>query len=351
MDPETSRALASLKSFVQPPPISNRTLAGFGPTASPSDQRPSQVPPPLPSTRRSTAAWNAHVTGKQPPPPPRPRRATPEPRVEQPVDQAAHVDEDAATIERPGPAPATPSMVVERPRAPVSAATRPASSSWVGWGIAGALFVLGMVFYAASYAPLRSELSNLEQATAAQLKERDEALAALRQKLTEMQRTLDQRETSAPTAAEPPAVTEQHAQQPSAARVRAKVEQPRVEAKPAEPKAAEPKAADPKKDDARTEQAASKSKAGFDRAAAAAATAALEAQEYGTRTANEAAPQPAAMEAPKPIETPKASEPAAEATKKEPPSRPADEATTTTEKKDSLADIEKGPTDDPLEGL
>jgi translation initiation factor IF-2 len=273
-----------------------------------------------------------------------------------PVEQ---VDEDAATIERqPAPAP-TPSMIVERPRSMtgVSGTTRPSSSSaWVGWAVAGVLLVLGIAFYAGSYAPLRGELSDLEQRTAAQLKERDDLVRSMRVRLDEMQRSLAERAASAaaaPTVAPAPTVAEQHAQQQAAARARPIIEQPRAETAPAEPKVAEPKLTEPKASEPRTEQPTAKAKAGFDRAAAAAATAALEAQEYGSSPKADKAPAPAASEAPKPSETPKASEPAATAaTKKEPPSRPAtDEAPTTPEKKDSLSDIEKGPSDDPLEGL
>jgi hypothetical protein len=220
------------------------------------------------------------------------------------------------------------------------------------------LLVLGIAFYAGSYAPLRGELSNLEQTTALQLKERDDLVASMRVRLADMQRSLTERAASAlpaPTAAETPTVAEQHAQQHATTRARAKVEQPRVEAKVAEPKVTEPNPTEPKATDSRTEQAAAKSKPGFDRAAAAAATAALEAQEYGSEpNADKAhAPAaPAATEAPKPSETPKASESTAAATKKELPSRPAtDEAPATPEKKDSLSDIDKGPSDDPLEGL
>jgi hypothetical protein len=359
MDPATSRALASLQTFVQPPPISNKTLTGYARPGE-SQHRPSQPPPaPIPPVHRTTATW-APSPPKQPPPMRPYRRTTP--KAAPPPAPAPVAEPFAEQL------PAAPSAIASEPPPPAVVSVAPRAQEtrdWKalsGWITAAAMLAFGIAFYSLAYVPVRSDLANFEQAAATQLKQRDAELTALRAELVASQGR-ELRAAAAAAAAAPVQIAPVEVEaQPR--RGRAKTEPTETPAEPkhaaAEPKhaAAEPAAVEPKVAEARTEHEANetsegKTKGKVDVAAAAAATAALEAQVYGSGPKPEGAAQPAApaSEAKTQAKAAVAPRPTPAPEGKEAPSQPAEASPKATDKKDSLADIERGPSDDPLEGL
>jgi hypothetical protein len=339
-DPETSRALESLQAFIlpPPPPASSRTLSGFAPRGSVPESRASEPPAPpfSPASGRTISGGRGEA----------PIAATPQGEV-----RAEHrtADEEAAGVAlRPG----TPAIrTAATPSGAMPARRRsPNWSARLGWSVAAALMGLGVAFYALVYAPLLAEVNSLAQSSTAQLKERDAALAKLRAALAARQNrdeAVAHGSDSAPAAA---------VREPNAAAVNSRLAAPaqrtreqRVSA-PATTEAKHVAVAKPV--EAQAERAAreqrehaspdAESKGGVDRAAAAAATAALEAQAYTSHPqAAKAAGdrvEPAARQA-APIETKPAHPPAAA------------ESSSASEAKDSLSGMERGSSDDPLEGL
>lgn len=323
LDPATSRALESLQTFIRPPPLpaSSRTLSGFAPRGSVPESRASEPPAPpfSPASGRT-------ISGV-------PIAATPQAKV------------------RAEPPDAPAIRTAATPSGTMSATRRsPNWSARLGWSVAAALMALGGAFYALVYAPLLTEVYSLAQSSTAQLKERDAALAKLRAELAASQNpgeSVAHGSDSAPAAAVP---------EPNAAAVNSRRAAPAQRTReqrvlaPATTSAKHVAGAKPV--EAQAERSAreqrehalpdAEPKRGIDRSAAAAATAALEAQAYtshpqAAKTAGHRV-EPAARQA-APIET-KAAQPSSAA---QPPSASG--------KKDPLSGMERGSSDDPLEGL
>lgn len=269
--------------------------------------------------------------------------------------------------------PPTPSAVASEPPPPAVVSVAPRAQEtrdWKalsGWVTAAAALAFGIAFYSLAYLPLRSDLANFEQAAATQLKQRDAEVTALRAELVAAR---EQRDAAAAAAAPAPAQVAPVEVEAQTRRGHAKSEPTVPERAAAEARhataegkrtAAEPKpaAVDPKATEARaehepSESSESKTKGKVDVAAAAAATAALEAQMYGSGPKPEGtaqAPSPATSETNTQAKAASAPRPTPAPEGKEAPSQPAEASPKAADKKDSLADIERGPSDDPLEGL
>jgi hypothetical protein len=351
LDPATSQALESLQAFIlppPPPPVSSRTLSGFAPRGSVPESRASE--PPGPSFSPASGRTIAGVRGEAP--------IAGAPQGEVRADHQT-ADEAEGVALRPGAPAATPSRAMPATR------RSPNWSARLGWSVAAALMALGVAFHALVYAPLLAEVSSLAQSSTAQLKERDAALAKLRAELAARQsrgEPLAHSSDSAPAAAvrEPnvaavnsrPAAPAQRAREqrvsaPATTNTTNTTDTTDTKhvavAKPVDAQA-ERSAREPREPREPREHAApdADSKGGVDRAAAAAATAALEAQAY-TSPPPAAKPagdrvEPAARQA-APIEA----KPAHPAAAPDSPSAP--------EAKDSLSGMDRGSSDDPLEGL
>jgi hypothetical protein len=228
---------------------------------------------------------------------------------------------------------------------------------------------LGVAFYALVYAPLLAEVTSLTQSSTMQLKERDLALAKLRAELATNQ---GRRETPAIGGDSEAAAAVHGAQTAITSRPASPAQRTREQREPTPVKTEAKHVAVAKPVDAQAERSAreqrehaaqeAETKGGVDRAAAAAATAALEAQAYtghppAAKTASDPGPS-----RPTPIEAEPAAKPSADrvapAVKQAVPIEPkaahpsaVPESAGASEKKDPLSGMERGSSDDPLEGL
>jgi hypothetical protein len=335
MDPATNRALESLQPFILPPPlpVSSRTLSGFAPRGSVPESRASEPPAPQfsPASGRTIQSWA-------------PRGEAPIPATPSQAERETEDEVDVAL--RPG---ALASRTAATPSGAM-AATRPSPnwSAWLGWSVAAALMALGVAFYALAYEPLLAEVESLAQSSTTRLKERDAALAKLRAELAASQNrgeALGHSSDSTPAGA----VRSSNAAAVDAPRP-APAQRTREQREPAPATTDAKHVAVAKKVDAQAERSArepreprehsspdAEPKGGVDRAAAAAATEALEAQAY-TSHPQAAKPVSDHVEPAAPIET-----------KAAPPS--AAESPSASGKKDPLSGMDRGSSDDPLEGL
>lgn len=240
--------------------------------------------------------------------------------------------------------------------APVARRVEPAGprfrSAWFGWAAALVLLVAGMAFYALAYAPLRRELDRVRRASATQQGPLDRQRAVSLEPRSERPesaapqvRAVAKPDALQPTAAEHASGDEHEAREhgirdereKDAAPSRAQRVQPAV-ANDKHRSSSRALRAAPREPSAATEPSGRRANAHgkVDRAAAAAATAALEAEAYGPTTPYDSKSSDG-LAAPLPATAPRTAD------KSAPRERP-------TEKQDGLAGVVKD-SSDPLDGL
>lgn len=320
MDPTTRQALDSLQSLHTSPPPAPATRSGVAPRGRARASTPPPAPPARP--RVNTPSWSPQVQTQAAGLP-----------AEEPTQLPTPEEVAAPALAQPVTPVARP--VLATPVTPIAVAASQRSNPWWGWAVAAGLAAFGIVFHLLTYAPLQSDLTRLEQTNATLRQEHEATLSKLRAELAAAQSRAEAA-TSEPTATAPAQVPVAVAvvprkREPNAAEAKSIAAEPEPVASGRKSASADSKPAEAQVD--REAHAAAKIR-GVDRAAASAATAALEAEAYGkspvTAEPAQAAPRDEGAPPAPSAETPATIEPA---------------------KKDGLGDIERENSDDPLEGL